>query len=237
MRHIYMIGDSTMRFNNYLRYPQLGWGQLLNMFVESDVIVRDYAENGRSTKSFIDEGRFSFILDLLTADDLVICQFGHNDEKDDEARHTDPYTTYVDNLAYFAKEVEKRNANILFATSITRHKFINGVCINSHGEYPEAMLRFCKKTKHICVDLNELTLNHYNKIGEEASKKYHMIFGANIYPNYPNGLDDHSHLVFEGALMVCKLFVSELNKIDTPINNFFINLKNEEKIDKKMLID
>ena len=69
--NIYMIGDSTMKFNNYYTYPQTGWGQVLNLFCKEDILVFDYAENGRSTKSFIDEGRFKKVLDKMEKGDLA----------------------------------------------------------------------------------------------------------------------------------------------------------------------
>ena len=59
---IFMMGDSTMKYNNILTYPQTGWGQVVELFVNAGVRVIDYAENGRSTKSFIAEGRFQRIL-------------------------------------------------------------------------------------------------------------------------------------------------------------------------------
>ena len=63
MKKIYMIGDSTMKYNNISSYPQCGWGQMLHLFTKNDWLIEDHAENGRSTKSFIAEGRFDKILD------------------------------------------------------------------------------------------------------------------------------------------------------------------------------
>ena len=107
MSNIFMMGDSTMKFNNYYSYPQCGWGQGLELFVKEGVLIFNHAENGRSTKSFIDEGRFDKILKDLKKGDYVICSFGHNDEKKyDPLRYTDPFGEYQKNLGYFAKEVE-----------------------------------------------------------------------------------------------------------------------------------
>ena len=89
---IYMMGDSTMKYNNIFQYPQVGWGQVLHLFAKNECLIEDHAENGRSTKSFIAEGRFDVILSRLTKDDYVIVEFGHNDEKkQDPARYTTPY--------------------------------------------------------------------------------------------------------------------------------------------------
>lgn len=235
---IFMMGDSTMKYNNIYNYPQVGWGQILHLFTKNEWLIEDHAENGRSTKSFIEEKRFDTILNRLASGDFVICQFGHNDEKiQDPTRYTTPYGTYQENLKYFAEEVEKRGAHIVFATSITRHKFENGKCINSHQDYPQAMLDFAAKNGYTCVDLNQMTMDLYSSIGEEESKKFHMIFEAGTYAAHPEAKDDHSHLVYEGALMVAELFVRALRKTNDPIKECFLDLSKKEPIDEKMLID
>ncbi len=235
---IFMMGDSTMKYNNFHTYPQTGWGQVLHLFTKNEWLVEDHAENGRSTKSFIAEGRFDKILSRLEKGDFVICAFGHNDEKiQDPTRYTDPFGEYQKNLLYFKTEVEKKGATIIYVTPIARHKFIDGVCVNTHGDYPKAMLEFCKDNNLCCVDLNELTINLYNKVGEEESKKFHMIFPKNKYPNYIEGKDDHSHLVYFGAIMVAELFVREILKSNSPIKDCFIDLDNAPEIDWAMLKD
>lgn len=238
MKHIYTIGDSTMQFNNYNNYPQIGWAQVLNLFTHEDVTICDYGKNGRSTKSFIDEGRFDVVLSKLKKGDFVICQFGHNDEKSqDPLRYTTPFDTYTANLEYMFNEVKKRECGFVLATSITRHKFENGKCINSHGDYPKAMLEFARKNNITCIDLNTLTINLYTTLGEEATKRFHMMFGPNIYPNYPEGKNDGSHLRFEGAFMVAELFAREINKTNDPIKELFYDPDVKETIDWAMLKD
>ena len=227
-----------MKFNNFYTYPQSGWGQVLNLFVKEGILVFDEAENGRSSKSFIAEGRFDKILNSLQKGDFVICQFGHNDEKKyDLTRYTEPFGEYQDNLKYFAKEVEKKGGHIVYATSITRHQFKNGVCINSHGDYPAAMLDFCKKNNYTCIDLNKLTMDLYTKLGEEKTKDFHLIFPPNTYSTCIEGKDDHSHLRYEGAVMVAELFVREISKTNDLIKECFIDLDNAPEIDWKMLKD
>ena len=235
---ILMMGDSTMKRNNYYAYPQFGWGQGIELFVKDGILVYNYAENGRSTKSFIAEGRFDKLLSNLEKGDYVICSFGHNDEKiQDPSRYTEPFGEYIKNLDYFAKCVEEKGGYIVYATSITRHKFLDGKCVNSHGDYPNAMIDYCKKTNHTCIDLNTLSMEHYSKIGEEQSKKYHMIFGPNKYSNYLNGLDDHSHLNIEGATLMAYLFVNAISKTNDSINECFIDLSLTNQIDFEALKD
>ena len=235
---IFMIGDSTMKNNNIYSYPQNGWGQQLYLFTKPGIIIEDYAENGRSTKSFIEERRFDFVLSRMKKGDYLIVEFGHNDEKiNDPNRYTRPYVEYVANLKYFAEEAKKLGVHTVFATSITRHKFENGICVNSHGDYPDAMLKFAKENNYTCIDMNKLTIDLYNKLGEEESSKFHMIFGPNIYETYPDGKDDHSHLMYDGAVRIAKVFVEAIQETNDPINECFLNLKQKEEIDFEMLKD
>ena len=235
---IFMMGDSTMKYNNIFRYPQVGWRQVLHLFARNDVLIEDHAENGRSTKSFKEEGRFDVILNRMSLGDFVICSFGHNDEKiQDPTRYTEPYGSYQDNLLYYAQEVEKRGGHIVFATPITRHKFENGRCVNTHGDYPKAMLDFAKQHGYTCIDLTRLTMDLYTKLGEEQTKKFHMIFPKGMYDCHPEAKDDHSHLRYEGGLMVCELFVRAIEKTDDPIKHCFLDLSEKDVIDEKMLID
>ena len=227
-----------MKYNNIFRYPQVGWGQVLHLFARNDVLIEDHAENGRSTKSFKEEGRFDVILNRMSLGDFVICSFGHNDEKiQDPTRYTEPYGSYQDNLLYYAQEVEKRGGHIVFATPITRHKFENGRCVNTHGDYPKAMLDFAKQHGYTCIDLTRLTMDLYTKLGEEQTKKFHMIFPKGMYDCHPEAKDDHSHLRYEGGLMVCELFVRAIEKTDDPIKHCFLDLSEKDVIDEKMLID
>ncbi len=238
MKHIYMMGDSTMQYNNYNTYPQCGWGQMLNIFAHEDVVIIDKAVNGRSTKSFKDEGRFDDILNKLEEGDFVICQFGHNDEKSqDPARYTTPNGTYLENLLYFYNEVTKRKCGFVLATSISRLKFENGKCTDTHKGYPQAMLEFAQKHSIDCVDLNQITLDHYNEIGQENAKRYHMIFEANRFSNFPEGKNDTSHLTYEGAHMVCQFFVENLEKTSSPLKNWFYSVNEHAKVDQAMLKD
>ena len=81
MRKIFWASDSTVQTNKFMTYPQTGIGQVFSLYTKDDVTVVNYAKNGRSTKSFIDEGRLQRIDEEIGAGDFLFIQFGHNDEK------------------------------------------------------------------------------------------------------------------------------------------------------------
>lgn len=121
---IYMIGDSTMADKNLEGgSPERGWGQMLPGFLSEDIAVSNHAKNGRSTKSFIDEGLWDNVVSRIRPGDYVFIQFGHNDEKPDPARHTDAGGSFDDNLRKFVIESRSKGGIPVLFNSIVRRKF------------------------------------------------------------------------------------------------------------------
>ena len=121
---IFTIGDSTMA-NKKLEgeNPERGWGQMLSRYFTDDITIDNHAVNGRSSKSFIDEGRWDAVLSKIQKGDYVFIQFGHNDEKDDPNRHTDPGTTFDANLKKFVEDTRARGGIPVLFNSIVRRNF------------------------------------------------------------------------------------------------------------------
>ncbi|MFR9251061.1 MAG: GDSL-type esterase/lipase family protein [Alistipes shahii] len=79
---VHLIGDSTCATKELSKQnPERGWGQLFQPLFDGSVTIRNHAVNGRSTKSFRDEGRWQRVCDELRPGDYVFIQFGHNDQK------------------------------------------------------------------------------------------------------------------------------------------------------------
>lgn len=121
---IFTIGDSTMA-NKKLEgeNPERGWGQMLSRYFTDDITIDNHAVNGRSSKSFIDEGRWDAVLSKIQKGDYVFIQFGHNDEKDDPNRHTDPGTTFDANLKKFVEDTRAKGGIPVLFNSIVRRNF------------------------------------------------------------------------------------------------------------------
>ena len=114
---IFMIGDSTMANKAIDNDKQeRGWGMALQGFFKENIHIDNQAVNGRSSKSFIDEGRWDKVKALIKPGDYVFIQFGHNDEKPQPERHTEPGSTFDDNLRKFVNETRERGGiPVLFA--------------------------------------------------------------------------------------------------------------------------
>ncbi len=212
------MGDSIMQYNDCTTYPQTGWPQLMPRFFPAGTLFENYARNGRSTKSFIDEGRFDEVLNSASKGDFVLIGFAHNDEKSaDPTRYTSPEEggTFRKNLEFFATELQKKGALPLLLTPVVRRKFDeNGKLLSTHGEYPEAIRETAKKLSLPLIDLTKYTAQAVERAGIEKSLSFYMNFQPGIYENYPDGKEDNSHLRPDGAFMVSSIAARELSKLD-----------------------
>lgn len=208
---VFMIGDSTMA-NKDLRKgnPERGWGMMLPGFLSDDITVDNHAVNGRSTKSFIDEGRWDAVVDKLQPGDYVVIEFGHNDSKEDAARHTDPGTTYDANLTRFVKDARAKGAQPVIFNSIPRRNFVGDSLVDTHGEYLTAARRVAVQQGVPFVDLNTPVAKFITDLGPEESKKYFMHVAPGTVPLCPDGKTDDTHLNVKGARAVASIAVDAL---------------------------
>src|SRR5919107_6028368 len=112
---VWLAGDSTMAQKQADKRPETGWGEALQpCFDSTEVRIANRAMNGRSTRSFVAEGRWQAIVDSLHAGDYVFIQFGHNDEKVGTDRYASPHD-YRRNLTRFVDDVRGTGAHpVLF---------------------------------------------------------------------------------------------------------------------------
>ena len=209
---IYTIGDSTMANKKPEVYPETGWCQVLPDFFNETVTIRNHAVNGRSTKSFIDEGRWQAVLDSLTPGDYVFIQFGHNDEKiQDSTRYTIPFGSYSENLKKFVTESCEKGANPVLLTSIVRRKFDEaGKLTDTHGDYPGATRKVAVELNVPLIDLQKLTENWVNGLGDEPSKTMFLYTEPN--EKFPEGRKDDTHLCEEGARQIARLAMEDARR-------------------------
>ncbi len=206
MNRIFYIGDSTVQLNKFDTYPQTGMSQVLELFLAPGVRVMPHGKNGRSTKSFLDEGLFRPVQEQLEPGDFLLIQFGHNDEKTDEARHTDPYGSYQENLRYFISEARSRGAFPVLVTPIARRLFDaeGNFRPGSHGEYPAAMRQVGQEENVPVAELTTLTEQYLAQLGDEASKP---LF---VWPV------DNTHLKYDGAFRMAGFLARELERFGSP---------------------
>ncbi len=215
---LFLAGDSTMA-NKPLDLPERGWGMALGAFFVDGVTVQNHAVNGRSTKSFIDEGRWAKLVADLTAGDYVIIQFAHNDEKqEDPKRYTDPATSFRDNLRRFIVEARAKGATPILATPVCRRKFDTaGKLTPTHGAYPEAVRAVAKETGVALLDLETATAKWLQAAGDEPSRRFFMWLAPGTHPKIPEGRKDDTHFVESGARAVAELAVAQIRGQKLPL--------------------
>ncbi|MDD4992383.1 MAG: rhamnogalacturonan acetylesterase [Paludibacter sp.] len=220
--NIWMIGDSTMANKSAKAAPETGWGMVFNEFVNENVTVHNHAVNGRSSKSFLNEGHWKAVYDSIQPGDYVIIEFGHNDEKPAEKLHTDAATTYKELLKKYIDETRAKGANPIICSSIVRRQFDGeGNLKDTHGDYIKASREIALETKAPFIDMEALTRKVVAELGPEKSKSLYLFTKPGEYPNRKNGVADSTHLNGVGARKFAGLFVEEVKKQKLPLKGLF----------------
>ena len=233
---VFIIGDSTAA-NKDLSKGKLerGWGMALQCYFDDNILVDNHAVNGRSSLSFINEGRWDKVLEKMKPGDYVIIQFGHNDEKAPKDRHTDPGSTFDYNLAKYVRETREHGGIPVLMSCVVRRNFFvkapemaddellrtqtfkDGVkmvegdsLIDTHGLYRVAPRDVAQRMNVHFVDANRITHDLEQGLGTEASKRLHMWFLPDTEPTEPKGKQDNTHYNIYGAHVVAKLLADAL---------------------------
>ncbi|WP_111978703.1 rhamnogalacturonan acetylesterase [Algibacillus agarilyticus] len=215
---IHMAGDSTMSIKDPKDYPETGWGVPFATFFADDINVANYAKNGRSTRTFIEEGIWGTLINTVKPHDYVIIQFGHNDES---ARKKDRFTTpkqYQENLQRFINDVKTKQAYPILMSSITRRYFAdNGKLKETHPYAPLVQKVALQNPDVTFIDMERLTRDYFNQLGDQASAIRFMHIKPGLHPNYPNGVRDDTHLNQMGAREVAQLVLVALRTMQHPL--------------------
>ena len=218
MPTVWLIGDSTVDNN---KPPFRGWGWALPEFCAEGVGVENHAKSGRSSLSFLNEARFDPIREKMCAGDLLLIQFGHNDEKDGIGQHTDPDTTFPETLSIYLDAAEAVGAQPVLITPVSRRYYLNdGNMLYTHGEYPLAIRHLAAERRVPLVDLKKLSRALYLSRTEEETASLFVRLAPGEHPDFPNGHNDLTHFNADGAKKICALVVDELKK-DERTRKFF----------------
>ena len=188
--------------------PMCGWGQVLQPLLSGEIHIQNEAVCGRSSRSFISEGRLDRIALCLRPGDRLVIGFGHNDEKlEDPQRYTSPGETFPEYLGKYIDTALEHEAVPVLVTPVIRRRFDEaGNPVPTHGTYPEAIRALAKACGIKLVDLEQATAALLRAEGEEGSKNIFCFVPAG-HPNYPDGLQDNSHLHLRGAVRIARLFL------------------------------
>lgn len=216
---LHLVGDSTMSDKPNLAYPERGWGQLLPQFLLPQLTVVNHAANGRSTRRFLNEGRWQLLLSELDQGDYVLIQFGHNDQKvDDPARYAAADSDYQTFLQQFIADVRKQGATPMLASPICRRNFAeDGSLKRDLADYANAAAQVAKAAEVSFFDLQQLSCDFWQQLGKADSQPYFIQVPAGLYQKFPDGKVDNTHLTLQGASKISQFFLQELKRQQHPL--------------------
>lgn len=223
---IYLAGDSTIAEKLPEKRPETGWGEKFGLYLSGSVEIENHARNGRSTKSFIKEGRWNVILDSLKKGDYVFIQFGHNDESPSKGDRYSPPEVFKENLRKYVEDTRNKKAFPILLTPVVRRRFNNkGQFYRSHGEYPDLVREAAEELDVPLIDLQEKSEKLLKELGPEKSKKLYLIVKPRETENYPDGKEDNTHFTDYGAKIIAGLVAEGLKELNIELSKEVINIK------------
>lgn len=199
---IFIAGDSTAQTYDVSKTLQRGWAQCLSPYFNENVEVVNRSIGGRSSGSYIREGRWDSLMVRVQPGDYVLIQFGHNDTSTNQDRHVEP-ADYTKNFLRFCADVRAKGANPIILTSIVMREFTDGQLVVKRphfAEYVELARQAAKTAGVPLIDMNQKSTDLVRSLGDEASKKLYWWVVAGEAPNPLEAKQDDTHLREEGAV-------------------------------------
>lgn len=218
-RTIYIVGDSTVATYKSGAYPQTGWGQLLGYFFDaSKVAVHNAAIGGRSSKTFIGEGRLDALDGLVKKGDFLFIQFGHNDRYFGKKSREVPFDSLSFWLEQYLDKAKKWGAipvliSPMMMNTYPRNVFSSTYSTKSEYDVRELMETLSKRHRIPFVDLNLKSYDFSRKNDAAYISRYlFKYFLPGEYPNYPAGVvnDGATHFQESGSLAHAQWILEEL---------------------------
>jgi lysophospholipase L1-like esterase len=209
---IFLAGDSTVQNYDESEKNQGGWGEFLQDFFTDDVQVINHAIGGRSSKTFIEEGRLNRIAEEMGAGDFLLIQMGHNDAAVSKSeRYTEPFASYKEYLKKYVECARNCQAEPVFITPVARLHQENNQFINNFPDYCQAMKEVAVDENVPIIDLMEKSLSLFEKLGYQETSTFFMVS--------VNG-SDHTHFTKKGANQMASLVAEGVKELNLTISEF-----------------
>lgn len=208
---IFIAGDSTASIKEMKAWPETGWGMPFAYAWDSTVTVVNKAKNGRSTRSFMEEGLWKQITDSMQEGDYVFIQFGHNDEVPTKKTYTTP-AQFKNNLIKYINETKSKKGIPVLLTPVARRKFDStGKIQETHKEYSALVREVATEQKVIFLDIDSNSMKLCQEAGVEYSKSFFLHLKPGEHPNYPEGKEDNTHFSELGAQWISGIVLRLIN--------------------------
>lgn len=214
---IFLCGNSTV-VDQELE-PWASWGQMIPRWFTDKVAISNHAESGLTVRTFLDGHRLDKVLSMLKKGDYVVCEFGHNDQK--EKRPGDgAWYHFAHGLKTFIDRVCAANGHIIFITPTQRRSFDEATHTKiqeTHLDYPDAMRAVAKREGVPVIELHDMTRTFFEALGYEGSKKALVHYPANTFPGQDKPLADNTHFNPYGAYEVAKMVLMGMKQLQLPV--------------------
>ncbi|SDF17577.1 GDSL-type esterase/lipase family protein [Terriglobus roseus] len=207
---IVLTGDSTVATEG-------GWGPGFCATLTSNVACVDVAMNGRSTKSYIDEGLWQKALN--EKGNYYFIQFGHNDQKPDPKRHADADGLYAENLRRFIHDVRAIGAIPILVTPLSRRNYKDGVLVKDGlEEYAASVRKVAAEEKVTVVDLFSVSQKYLSGISQEQADTYDMVGHPDEKAeNASAAKPDRTHLNDKGKALFGRMVADNVIRIQVEL--------------------
>ncbi len=239
--NVYLVGDSTVcEYDSQMSsdYNRYGWGMKLSEEF-NNVNVNNLALSGRSSRSFLTEANYKTLTENISSGDYLIIQFGHNDEKTDEATYpglgtypgldmstldsngknnNNQYSYEWILLNKYIKMAQGKGAVPVLITPITRRASDGTANYNQHTPYQQALLSLSQQYNIPVVDMTSITAelytNLYNSGGADATAAMHC------YADAAHTSIDNTHLSNAGAQKIAGIIADELKNLGLSLSKY-----------------
>ena len=223
---LHLIGDSTCAPKEENRRPETGWGEKFEQFFDSTIEVCNYARNGRSTRTFIEEGRWDSVTTTMKTGDYVFIQFAHNDEVPTKKSYTTP-ENFKANLKRFIIETRVKEATPILLTPVCRRRFDEeDNFFDTHGKYSALVRQAAEETSASFIDMHTISMSILVQYGKEESTKLFLHCAEGECPNYPKGIIDDTHFSDLGATVMAESLAKAIAGSELPLGGRVIRTYN-----------
>ena len=218
---LFLAGDSTIAEKNEKKRPETGWGEKIGFYFKENVLISNHARNGRSTRTFLSEGRWQAIMDSVKPGDYVFIQFGHNDQSRHKVDRYTPPKEYKNNLRRFIDETRAKKANPVIVTPVMRRRFTEeGKFYDVHGVYPDLAEQVAKEKNAPMLNLTSASQKLYEKLGPEGTIPLFLHLTPGESANYPDGKVDNTHFNDHGAKVIAGLVADLIKKSNLELKKY-----------------
>lgn len=213
---VFLCGNSTVVDQS--REPWASWGQMITRWFGPEVAISNHAESGLTAGSFLASNRLDKVLAMMKKGDYVVCEFGHNDQKE-KGPGSGAWYNFQYNLKRFIDQVRQKGGNIIFVTPTQRRRFDDSKTkiVETHGDYPDAMRDVARREQVPLIELHDMTRTFFETLGYENSKRALVHYPMGSFPGQARELADNTHFNPYGAYEVAKMVVMGMKKLQLPI--------------------